>query len=291
MDRRAFLIAAAAAVASCSRDRNPEETSSADGLSGPAGGEAARPLGVQLYTVRDLMAIDVAATLDLVASAGFELVEFAGYFDRSPTEWRRLLAASGVTPVSAHVGKAQFLEDADRVIEHAAEMGHEYLVIPSVPDTERSTLDDYRRHADDFNRWGEASATAGIQFAYHNHMFEFDETEGQIPYELLLNETDPYLVQMELDFCWAQGAGADASAYFDAWPGRFTLCHLKDFADGRDADIGSGSVDFDALLSRASSTGLKHGFVERDHPEDSAKSIRTGYAAILETWNRYMAAI
>ena len=235
------------------------------------------------------MATDVAATLDLVAAAGFQQVEFAGYYDRPPAEWRRLLAASGLAPVSAHVGKAQFSEDADRVIEHAAEMGHEYLVIPSLPDSERSTLDDYRRHAEDFNRWGEASAAAGVQFAYHNHMFEFDETEGQVPYDLLLAETDAGLVQMELDFCWATGAGANALTYFDAWPGRFTLCHLKDFANGRDADIGTGSVDFDKLVSAAAAAGLKYGFVERDRPEDSAASIRANYAAILDTWNRHMA--
>ena len=280
MDRRAFLIAAASAVAGCS------------GGGGAGGSSAAKklPLGVQLYTVRDLMAADVAATLDLVAAAGFEQVEFAGYYDRSPAEWRRLLGASGLEPVSAHVGKAQFSEDHDRVIAHAADMGHEYLVIPSVPDSERANLDDYRRHAADFNRWGEACADAGIQFAYHNHMFEFDETEGEIPYDLLLNETDPELVKMQLDFCWATGADADAIAYFEAWPGRFPLCHLKDYADGRDADIGTGSVDFDALLARADTAGLKHGFVERDRPEDSAESIRANYSAILATWNRHMVA-
>ena len=280
MDRRAFLFAAAAAVAGCSRGSSPGSTSAAGHL----------PLGVQLYTVRDLMAEDVAATLDLVAAAGFEQVEFAGYYDRSPAEWRRLLAASGLEPVSAHVGKARFSEDADRVIEHAADMGHQYLVIPSVPDTERATLDDYRRHAADFNRWGEACADAGIQFAYHNHMFEFQETDGEIPYDLLLDETDPELVRMQLDFCWATGADANSLAYFEAWPGRFPLCHLKDFANGRDADIGTGSVDFDALLSRADTAGLKHGFVERDRPEDSAQSIRANYSAILDVWNRHMIA-
>jgi len=277
MDRRTFLLAAAA-TAACSGESNSEAVPRS----------ASAPLGVQLYTVRDLMAADPAATLDLVAAAGFEQVEFAGYYDLSPGEWGRLLALSGLTPVAAHVGQAEFIADVDRTVAHASEMGHAYLVIPAVPDSERSTLDDYRRHAENFNRWGEAAANAGIQFAYHNHMFEFDEIDGQIPYDLLLAETDPELVKMELDFCWAEGADADAISYFEAWPGRFPLCHLKDFADGRDANIGTGSVDFDRLLSYASTAGLRYGFVERDYPDDAARSIRAGFDAIVGPWMQYV---
>lgn len=277
MDRRSFMAAAAAMVAGCSRENEPAAASTT----------RSAPLGVQLYSVRDLMAEDVAATLDLVAAVGFEEVELAGYYDLAPSEWRRYLAASGLRPVSAHVGIAQFSDDVQRVIDHAADMGHDYLVIPIVPENER-TLDAYRRHAADFNRWGEACAAAGIRFGYHNHMFEFDETDGQIPYDLLLAETDPELVIMELDFCWAVGAGVDPVAYFEAWPGRFPLCHLKDFATGADADIGTGRVDFDAALARSETAGLEHGFVERDWPEDSARSMRANYGEILPLWNRHM---
>lgn len=308
MDRRRFMTALAATLAACSSgddrdgDNQDGDTAAANtnggepgatepGAAGPAaagGGSGTAPLGVQLYTIRDLMAEDVAAALDLVASVGFEQVEFAGYFDRTPAELRRLLSASGLTPVAAHVGVGQFEDDAARVIDHAAEMGHDYVVIPSLPDAERS-LDDYRRHAGNFNRWGEASAAAGVQFAYHNHMFEFDAVDGRLPYDLLLEETDPELVKMELDFCWAEGANADAVRYFEAWPGRFPLCHLKDFADGRDADIGTGSVDFDTVLAAAKAAGLRHGFVERDRPDDAAESIRANYSAILDLWNEHMA--
>jgi sugar phosphate isomerase/epimerase len=277
IDRRAFVLGISAIAAACSREGAPG--------AGSVAGEA--PLGVQLYTVRNLMAMDVAATLDLVASVGFSELEFAGYFGHSPAELRRLLDASGLAPVSAHIGRAEFAADAGSVIEYAAELGHEYLVVPFLADNERS-LDDYRRHAEDFNRWGEACAEAGIQFAYHNHMFEFDETNGVIPYDLLLNETDPDLVKMELDFCWGVGAGADVLAYFDAWPGRFPLCHLKDFANGADVDIGDGIVDFDAVLAGAETAGMKHGFVERDLPEDAEASIRAGYDRITPVWGRSM---
>lgn len=292
MDRRTFLMAAAASLAACSKGGDnttagPSPTGST-ATDGATGSTARAPIGVQLYTVRDLMAEDVAATLDLVAAAGFEQVEYAGYYDMAPAEHRRLLAASGLDPVSAHVGVEQFAGNAANVIEHAAAIGHRYLVIPAVPESARS-LDDFRRHAANFNQWGEACQEAGIQFAYHNHMFEFEETDGVVHYDLLLEETDPDLVKMQLDFCWAEGAKADALAYFDAWPGRFPLCHLKDFANGADADIGTGSVDFVALLQAAGKAGLKHGFVERDRPEDSAESIRANYDAIIDRWNRYMA--
>ncbi len=279
MDRRAFVLTAAAMAAGCSRE--------GDSGAGPTAGSA--PLGVQLYTVRDLMAEDVAATLDLVAAAGYQQVEFAGYFGLTPRQLRGLLDASGLAPVSAHVSLAEFADDAGRVIDHAAELGHEYLVVPFLAEDQRS-LDDYRRHAADFNRWGEACARAGIRFAYHNHMFEFDETGGQIPYDLLLAETDAGLVKMQLDFCWAIGGRADPVRYFETWPGRFPLCHLKDFADGVDADIGTGSVDFETILAAAETAGLEYGFVERDRPGDSAESIRANHAAIAPLWNRYMSA-
>jgi sugar phosphate isomerase/epimerase len=249
---------------------------------------AAAPLGLQLYTVRDLMAEDVAATLDLVAAAGFREVEFAGYFDHTPTQMRGLLNSAGLSAPSAHIGSQLFAENALGVIDHAAEMGHDFVVVPWLGENER-TLDDYRRHAENFNRWAEACASAGLQFAYHNHAFEFEETDGEIPYDLLLAETDPALVKMELDLAWARAGNADAVAYFNAWPGRFPLFHLKDFdANGEEADIGTGEVAFDTILGHAELAGLKHGFVERDHPADAEKSIRKNFGEILPVWSRHM---
>lgn len=277
MDRRTFVMGAAAIAAGCTR--------SGGSNSGP---KAAKPLGVQLYTVRDLMAEDVAATLDLVASAGFREVEFAGYFDYTPAEMRKMLDASGLAAPSTHIGKDQFVEDAASVIDHAAAMGHRYVVVSSVGDEERS-LDDFRRHAADFNRWAEACAAAGLTFAYHNHRYEFEETDGGIPYDLLLAETDPELVKLEMDLAWAYGGGADILAYFSAWPSRFPLVHLKDFRDGEEVDIGTGDVPFDAILAHAKLAGIEHGFVERDHPTDPAAALRLNHDAIVPAWDRFLA--
>ncbi|MEJ2257297.1 MAG: sugar phosphate isomerase/epimerase [Woeseiaceae bacterium] len=280
MDRRTFMLGAAAFVTACSRpDRETVAGEVAD----------APPLGVQLYSVRDLMAQDVAATLDLVASIGFAEVEFAGYFDHTPAEMRRMLNAAGLKAPAAHIAKNRFRDEIDRVIEEAIEVGHGYVIVPWLSEEERS-LGDYRRHAEDFNRYGEACAAAGIQFAYHNHAFEFDETDGEIPYDVLLAETDPALVQMELDLAWARAGNADTLAYLTAWPGRFPMFHLKDLRAGEEADIGTGEVDFDTILAHAGIAGLKHGFVERDNATEPAASLRANLDAMRPLWSKYMAA-
>lgn len=279
MDRRRFILAAAALAAGCSRQQEP--------LAAAVTEEA--PLGLQLYTVRELMAEDVVATLELVAATGYREVEFAGYFDVPPGEMRSHLANSALRAPSSHIGYGEFAGDLTAVIEHALAVGHRYVVVPAIPDDERATLDDYRRHAGNFNRWAEACSDAGLQFAYHNHAFEFEETEGQLPYDLLLSETDPERVKMELDLAWARAGNADPLAYFEAWPGRFPLTHIKDLdAGGNEADIGSGDVAFARVFAHGEQAGLRHGFVERDHPADVRESIRNNYAAIQPLWTRYM---
>jgi sugar phosphate isomerase/epimerase len=284
MDRRNFIIAAAAFAAGCTREA---------GQAGEAAGmnmTNAAPLGLQLYTVRDLMAEDLVATLELVASIGYREVEFAGYFDTPPADVRRHLEAVGLRAPAAHVGYAEFAANVNAVIEHAAAVGHDFVVVPSVPGEERGTLDDYLRHADNFNRWSEASRDAGLRFAYHNHDFEFAEIDGKLPYDLLLAETDPTRVEMELDLAWARAGNADALKYFEAWPGRFPLCHIKDLdQNGEEADVGDGDVEFQRIFAGAKQAGLQHGFVERDHPADARESIRRNFEAISALWSEHMA--
>lgn len=278
MDRRSFVLAAAALAVGCTPKAEPVATAMTESA----------PLGIQLYTVRDLMAEDVAATLDFVAASGYREVEFAGYYDHTPEQMRSLLEAAGLRAPSAHIGYGNFLEDTSKVIDHAAAMGHKYIVVPYLDETQR-TLDDYRRHCENFNRWGEACADAGMQFAYHNHDFEFQLTEDALPYDLLLAETDPKLVAMELDLAWARKGNADMLAYFTAWPGRFVAFHIKDMnAEGNEADIGTGDVDFETIFRHAKAAGVKHGFVERDHPADVHYSVKHNFDAIAPLWNTYM---
>ena len=281
MDRRNFLLAAAAAIAACARESDtPAPT--------PAPAAPALPLGLQLYTVRDLMARDVAATLKLVADAGYQEVEFAGYFDHSPAELVSMLAANKLAAPAAHIPIPEFEAGVDKVIEHAKQMGHEYVVVPWIDEGSRS-LDDFHQHALNFNDWAAACRDAGLKFAYHNHDFEFVVDEDVTPYDVLLNETDPELVKMELDLCWATKGGADPAALFEAWPGRFPMVHLKDLDKaGNEADIGAGGVAFDKILTHAGIGGVRHGFVERDNPKDPEAAIRRNHDAILPIWSRYM---
>jgi len=288
MDRRQFILAAAALAAACSRRQEPPDTAMTEpAVKEPAMKQA--PLGLQLYTVRELMAEDVVATLELVAGTGYRDVEFAGYFGVPPGDMRRYLLNAGLEAPAAHIGYGEFAANVAAVVEHAVAMGHRFVVVPAVPDGERSTLDDYRRHAENFDRWAEVCHTAGLRFGYHNHSFEFEEIDSQLPYDLLLSETDPERVEMELDLAWARGGNADPLAYFEAWPGRFPLIHIKDLdSAGNEADIGTGDVGFARVFAQAKQAGLEHGFVERDHPTDVGESLRKNYAAIQPLWTRYM---
>jgi sugar phosphate isomerase/epimerase len=279
MNRRNFILTAATLAAGCSRDTDVAGSATT----------ASAPLGLQLYTVRDLMAEDMVATLELVAGIGYREVEFAGYFDTQPEDVRRHLDSVGLKAPAAHIGYGDFAADVNRVTDHAASVGHEYVVVPSMPDDERATLDDYRRHADNFNRWSEVCRSGGLKFGYHNHEFEFGEIDGRVPYDVLLTGTDPDRVKMELDLAWARSGNADVLAYFEAWPGRFPLCHIKDLdANRKEADIGEGDVAFGTIFAQAKQAGLQHGFVERDHPADARLSIERNYAAIQPLWDRYL---
>lgn len=245
-------------------------------------------LGIQLYSVRDLMAVDFAATLELVAGIGYRDVEFAGYFGHKPAQVKAMLDAADLQAPSAHLPYSAFLENPGKVLEHATAMGHQFVVVPWL-DTDLRSLDHYRQHAENFNRWGELCKDAGVQFAYHNHQFEFEETGGTVPFDLLLAETDPSLVKFELDLAWARAANADPVAYFKAWPGRFPLLHIKDFdASGNEADIGDGDVPFAVIFEYLHTAGAKHGFIERDNAKDISYSLQKNYDAIEPLWTSHM---
>lgn len=235
-------------------------------------------IGMQLYTVRSAMEESVERTLARVAQAGYDEVEFAGDFDRSPQEIRRALDDTGLRAPSTHLQVDLLERDWEATVDLAATIGHEYLVVPSMPPALRTALDGYRQAADRFNRLGEAARAAGLTFGYHNHDFEFAMLEGRRPYDVLLQETDPALVTLELDLYWITKAGGDPLAYFRDHAGRFALVHVKDMAaDGAMADVGAGSIDFATLFSRSSQAGIRHYFVEHDHPADPFVSIATSY--------------
>ena len=211
-------------------------------------------------------------TLARLAEIGYREVEFAGYFGRSPDEVRRLLEQNRLTAPSTHIGPDQ-LATWDRALDDARARGHRYVTIPWLPENMRGTAAGWRRIAADFNRAGERARARGLVFAYHNHDFEFNRVEGIVPFDLLLAETDPALVQYEMDVYWVTKAGRDPLEYIRRHPDRFSMLHIKDSAgppEHRMVDVGRGTIDFGAIMRLdASQRGIiRHVFVEHDSPAD-----------------------
>lgn len=294
-DRRTFLQTAGTAaigfaglgLAGCAGDdaataqgtTAPADTADTANASATADGAPLQTLGVQLYTVRTLMEEDLPGTLQQVAEVGYGAVETAGFFDRTPQQFRTLLDEAGLRSPAGHYPLEDIQDDPNGLIETAQTLGQNYLVCPYLGEEDRTSLDDYRAHADTFNQFGERCQSAGLQFAYHNHAFEFESFGGDMPaYDLLLERTDPALVQMELDLFWIVEAGYDPLAYFEQYPGRFPLFHVKDRTAGGDmVAVGEGAIDFSAILAQAEQAGLAHAFVEHDNPDEPLASIRASY--------------
>lgn len=242
-------------------------------------------IGLQLYTVRADMRRDLPGTLALVAAIGYREVEFAGYFGQTPADLRRLLDRHGLRAPGTHVAKEALLADAPAVLDAAAAMGCRYVIVAWIPAEERRSLDGWRRVADDFNAIGARCRDAGLQFAYHNHDYEFGEVEGAVPYDVLLGATEPELVQLEIDLFWMTKGGRDPLAYFAHHSDRIPLVHVKDSAgppEHRMVDVGSGTIDWRRLLAAAHRAGVRHYFVEHDSPADPLASSRAGYTYLKD---------
>jgi sugar phosphate isomerase/epimerase len=245
-----------------------------------AAAPATGPLGIQLYTVRDLLAEDFDGTLRALARIGYREVEFAGYHGRAPAEIRRVLAAQGLRASSAHLPLESLQGDASRTFEAAYQLGHEHLVVAWVPPEARRDVDDWRRLADRFNEVGYACRAAGFKFAYHNHDFEFAPLGDLRGYDVLIERTEPGLVTFELDLYWITRGGADPLEYLARLHDRVPMVHVKDMDATPErgmTDPGQGILDFRALLARARASGTHHFFVEHDQPADPLRTARTGY--------------
>ena len=247
--------------------------------------ESGKPLGIQLYTVRDEMAKSVPGTFQRLAQIGYSELEFAGYFDHEAKEISGLLDEHGLTAPSSHVPLELMQSELEKTIEFATAVGHRYLVVPWLAEELRQSIDQYRQTAATLNSIGEKCKAAGLTLAYHNHDFEFDVTDGEIPYDVLLNETDPDLVAMEMDVFWVTKAGQSPIQYIGDWPGRFPLWHIKDISsDGTMVDVGDGTIDFSALFEHRERAGLRHGFVEHDHPQDAFRSAEQSFGYLADKW-------
>jgi sugar phosphate isomerase/epimerase len=237
-------------------------------------------IGIQLYSVRSEIAGDFEGTLARLAAIGYKEVEFPGYFGLTPKEVRAILERQRLVAPSNHIPIDVMRRDWATTLETAARIGHHYVVVPWLEPKDRSTLDDLKRVAAEFNRLGEEATRAGIRFAYHNHDSEFAPVEGRLLYDVLLTETDPAHVAFELDLMWIDKAGHDPLAYFARYPGRFELLHVKDSTgrpEYRQVDVGRGTIDFRRILACREQAGIRHAFVEHDEPPDPLAFARASY--------------
>lgn len=244
-----------------------------------------RPVGIQLYTVKLSMQEDPAGTLKKIREIGFGEVESAGFGKLSSKEFRQQLNGAGLACPSAHLqfdlGKlGAAFEDAHALGAHYAVSGSLRALAadpkPAVT-ASRMSLDEAKRTTEIANRIGAAAKRAGLQYAYHNHDFEFaDLGQGDIGFDLLLRESDPELVKFEIDCGWMVFAGRNPVDYFRKYPNRFPLIHVKDFLAHHDhragsaemlgAELGRGVVDYKPIFAAAKKAGLRHYFVEQEGP-------------------------
>lgn len=244
--------------------------------------------GLALYTVRDDMATNAKATLMAVSEAGYKNIEAAGYKDgkfygMAPSDFKKLLNELGLKPISTHQGSVT-LENADAMIADVKEAGFKYFVIPVPPmglfkyDQQTMTMSmtgGAANLAEIITTLGKKCEAAGLKLLYHNHDFEFKkDADGIVPIDYLLENTDPKYVNFQMDLYWVTKAGADPVAYFEKYPGRFKIWHVKDMDEkGRFAPVGKGKIDFARILEKKKLSGMIYYMVEQDMTFDGLQPI------------------
>lgn len=245
----------------------------------------AGPFGIQLYTLRDDMPKDPKGVLKQLASFGYKQIEsYEGdkgmFWGMSPAEFKKYMDELGMTIVSSHM---EMNKDFEKKVVDAASIGMKYLICPWVGP--KPNIDEFKKLAATFNEKGEICRKHGIRFAYHNHDYSFKEVNGQMPQKVMMDETDPALVDFELDIYWVVTAGKDPIKWLDQYPNRFRLCHVKDRNKnpGKDngqnsVDIGTGSIDFAKILRHAKEKGMQYNIVEQEYYQGSTplKSAEAG---------------
>ena len=239
-------------------------------------------IGLQVYTIRNAIKADWQAALRQVAAVGYDTLEMGGHYGESPEAFKAFLQEIGLKVISGGGGIGELRRNPESVIEKLLELDRSYIVCfwPWEDSPEGKTLDDWKRLAADLNVIGEKVRAAGLTFAYHNHDLEFKLTDGVIPYDILLDETDASLVAMEIDLYWILKGGQKPIPYLQKYPGRFPLWHVKDM-DGTPergfACVGEGIIHFAEIFAHAETAGLQHIFVEQDQPTDEMACIRASH--------------
>lgn len=276
-------------------------------------------IGVQLFSMPHILQKDFSGTMKMLAGIGFREIEFygpylfsakedsdrwkavtpslgfsgSGYFGLTVKQVKKILDDNGLTSPSMHTGLFTLKNRMGEMAEAAHVLGTTYVILPSAET--QTNLDGYKRQADQFNEIGASAKKHGLRFAYHNHGNGLKEMEGKIPMELILEQTDPDLVFMQMDIYWTTAAGIDPVTYLKKYPGRFRLMHIKDMmkrvqfsGDGGDpkqwielfpfmTDAGSGVMNLKSILLQAQKSGMEHFIVERDLAPDPELSLTNAH--------------
>jgi sugar phosphate isomerase/epimerase len=265
-------------VASCKTDKDEKQVQEKDQVEVTENKQFG---GLALYTVRDEMDEDPVGTLKAVADAGYAYVESAGYADgkfygMEPAEFKKTMDSIGLNPVSAHQG-FETMDNIDEMIADVKEAGFQYFVIPVPPMGHFKSENDTMSMSNELeyltgviNTVAAKCKSAGLELLYHNHDFEFVANEnGIVPIEYFLENTDPELVNFEMDLYWVTKAGGDPLDYFEKYPGRFKLWHVKDMdEEGKFAPVGNGTIDFSRILKEKEKSGMKYYYAEQDQTWD-----------------------
>ncbi len=240
-------------------------------------------IGLQLYTVRRALSTGIEPVMEALEKAGITELEFAGYYEKPASYWNELMRKHGMTAPATHIGLPSTNEAWTQHFERSNAMGHKWLIVPSSSPEFRSA-EGWKRLAARLNAGGELAKSAGLRVGYHNHDYEFVKTsEGKTGLDTLLAETDPALVDFELDIYWAVKAGHDPMELLTKHSNRFTCCHVKDagpLPERKMLDVGAGTIDFAALIAKGKTGALKHWFIEHDNPSEPLASVATSAAAM-----------
>jgi sugar phosphate isomerase/epimerase len=265
------------------------------------------PLGLQLYSVRDILPKDYEGTLKQLSAIGYREVEAAGFFDHTPSQVKQAMDHAGLSCVSAHYPMVQLQPHVDEIIQFGKDLGLNYIVCaspglkdgsgvkaPSRADRESMTLEDWRWNAEQFNHIGERVRAAGMKFAYHNHTPEFRWQNGVMFYDELLRSTDPSKVAMELDCGWAIVAGQNPVDLLTRYPTRISMLHVKDFKMTAatnpsnappSTELGRGTIDYRPIFEATKKAHIEHAFVEQeefDIPAMEALKVDADYMRALK---------
>lgn len=278
-------------------------------------------VGIQLFSLPKTLEADFAAGMKLLANMGYTEIEMfgpypfsveaahqrweavtpmlgfsgSGYFGHTAKEIKAIYDDNGLKVIAMHTDLVTLENHIENFSNARDILGFEYLILPAIPDERRKTMDDYKRMADTFNTIGKNAKKMGLKFAYHNHGYGLNTVDGQIPFEVMIDATDPDVVFLEMDVFWTTAGNADPATYLKKYSGRYRCMHLKDMkeiktfsGDGGDAgqwielfpnmaSAGEGVIDFKQLLPIAKANGVKHFFVEQDMVHKPEVALQKSY--------------